>query len=121
MTFVVTMRAPRLVSAVSGTDQSASININKIVRRHQNAAQALPRLLVGLFARELLSEAGDVVQRLIAFALVRTAVEDARVRGFDPRGVAHLLSVEQRFRDVLRAFVQEIAVEPEERLRGDVG
>src|SRR5262245_26377277 len=97
------------------------ININKIIRRHQNAAQALPRLVVGLFALELLFEASNVIQRLIDFALVRTAIEDARIYGFDPPGVAQFSLVEQRFRDVLRAFVHEFAVEPKERLGGDVG
>ena len=97
------------------------IDINKIVRRHQDAAQALPRLLVALFARELLFEAGDVVQRLIYFALIRLAIEDARVCGFNPRDVAHVIPVEQRFRDELSALVQEFAVEPEERLCCDIG
>src|SRR5215475_2246835 len=96
------------------------ININKIVRRHQHAAQALPRLLAGIFARELPFEFFDVLQSLIDFALVRTAIEDARIYGFDPPGVGQFFLVDQRLSDALRAFVQEFAVEPEERLGGDI-
>src|SRR5262249_46461943 len=75
----------------------------------------------GVFAREFPFESGDVVQCLIDFALIRAAVEDERICGFYARGGAQFFPVEKRFRDLLRAFVQEFAVEPEERLRGDVG